>query len=216
MSYQQLSNTLIIKVPYGMTPEEFKQRIITDSLDTILTDILLSDEAKHVTIDQQNLIRKSLSEKFNVPIDSINLIIVGSAKLGFSISEKKNKIDNSVLPRYRQFSPQSDIDLAIICTPIFEILWNELSKYSFSVPYYPWQSNKFGNYLVCGWIRPDFFPQRVRLRKCDDWWDTFRYLSSRQVLGRRRIRGGLFYNLEQLKTYQSKALLECINIEKLK
>jgi hypothetical protein len=199
-----------------MTPEEFKQLLLTDSLETILTDVLLSDVAKHVSTNQSELIRQSLSAKFNVPIDSINLIIVGSAKLGFSISEKKNKIDNSVLPRYRSFSPQSDIDLAIICNPIFEAIWNELSKYSSSVPYSPWQSKRCGDYLVCGWMRPDHFPQRVRLRKCDDWWDTFRYLSSRQVLGRRRIRGGLFFNLEQLKNYQSKALLECINIEKLK
>lgn len=199
-----------------MTPDEFKERLLIDTVETLLTDILVSEDAKHVTIDQRNLIKRSLADKFNVPIESINLIIVGSAKLGFSISEKKNKFDNSILPRYRPFSPQSDIDLAVICTPIFEIIWNDLSKYSFNVPYFPWQSNKLGDYFVCGWMRPDYFPPRVRLRKCDDWWDTFRYLSSRRVLGQRRIRGGLFYNLEQLKSYQSKALLECINIEKLK
>ena len=197
-----------------MTPDEFRKRILIDSTETMLNEILLSDEAKHVSPDQIIYIKKKLSEKFNVPIDIIKLIVVGSAKLGFSISEKKLK-DKSSLSRYRAFGPASDIDIAIVCQPIFEKIWNELTQYSFSVPFAPWQSTKFGDYLVCGWIRPDHFPKRVRLRKCDDWWDTFRLLSSKQVLGRRTIRAGLYYNMEQLKIYQSKALTECKNYERL-
>lgn len=197
-----------------MTPEEFKERLLNDTTENILNDILLGEGDIHVTIEQKRYILKILSEKFSVPLNSMRLIVVGSAKLGFSISEKNIK-DSLPLPRYRSFSPQSDIDLAIISQPIFDTIWNELSNYSFGVPYYPWQSNKFGDYMVCGWMRPDHFPKRVRLRKCDDWWDTFRFLSSRQFLGRRRIRAGLFYSFDQLKIYQSKALLECINFEKL-
>lgn len=199
-----------------MTPQEFKQLLLTKTVDSILSEVLLSDDAMHVTLEQRMLIKQNLSDRFNVSVETINLIIVGSAKLGFSISEKKSKSDNTIQPRYRLFSPESDVDLAVICTPIFEIIWNELSKYSFNVPYFPWSSKKLGDYFVCGWMRPDYFPTQVRLRRCDDWWDTFRNLSSRRVLGQRRIRGGLFYNLEQLKLYQRKSLLECISIEKLK
>lgn len=196
-----------------MELEEFRSRILNDSIENILNEIILSDESVHVTNEQNEFIRKTLSEKFNVPIDDIKLIIVGSAKLGFSISEKsRNEI---FFPRYRLFSPESDIDIAIISKPIFDAIWNELSNYSFNIPYYPWRSNKLGDYLICGWMRPDHFPKKVRLRKCDDWWDTFRDLSSRQFLGRRKIRAGLFYGIEYLKTYQSKALIECKNFEKL-
>ncbi|WP_290791837.1 hypothetical protein [Flavihumibacter sp. UBA7668] len=198
-----------------MTPEDFIAKIKIDPIEVILDEVLLSDDAMHVTVGQRDFIKKTLSERFGVSLEQIDLIIVGSAKLGFSISEKKQK-GFPALPRYRLFSPNSDVDIAIISKPIFEIMWNELSIYSFGMPYYPWVSNKFGDYLVCGWMRPDHFPKHVRLRKCDEWWDTFRFLSSRNILGRRRIRAGLFYNMEQLKTYQSKALIDCINFEKLK
>jgi hypothetical protein len=197
-----------------MTVQEFKDAILRDDIDTVLADILLNDEAKHVTLEQREFVKEKISEKFNVNPESIRIIIVGSAKLGFSISEKSRK-ELPMLPRYRSFNATSDIDIAIISQPIFELIWNELSDYSFGVPYYPWKSNKLGDYLVCGWMRPDHFPKWVRLRKCDDWWDLFSFLSSRQSLGRRKIRAGLFYNFEQLKTYQSKALQECINYEKL-
>jgi len=102
----------------------------------------------------------------------------------------------------------------VISPQLYEIIWNELSRFSFSQPYLPWDSGKLGDYMVCGWLRPDYFPNR-RLRRCDDWWDTFRRLSSQQRFGRRQVRGGLFYNFKQLKTYQSKALIECIEYEKL-
>jgi hypothetical protein len=197
-----------------MTPEEFIARIQTDSIDVLLDEVLLCDDAKHVNNSQKEYIKKTISERFGVQLEQIELIIVGSAKLGFSISEKKQK-GLPTLPRYRPFSPDSDIDISIISQPIFELIWNELSSYSFGVPFYPWVSNKFGDYLVCGWIRPDHFPKYVRLRYCDEWWDTFRFLSSRNILGRRRIRAGLFYSMEQLKTYQSKALIDCINFENL-
>jgi hypothetical protein len=197
-----------------MTVKEFREQLLSEKFEDILNNVLLNDDAVHVSLEQKDYIKNKIADKFKVPVESVRLIIVGSAKLGFSISEKKLK-GKPKLPRYRAFSPTSDIDIAIVCQPIFEMIWNDLSQYSFASPYFPWQSNKFGDYLVCGWMRPDHFPLRVRLRKCDDWWDVFRFLSSRQFLGRRRIRAGLFYNFERLQNYQSKALKECIDHENL-
>lgn len=197
-----------------MTIDDFKRLILNEDFEEILTKILLSNDAKHVGQSSSNYIQSKLAEKYNIqPID-IQLIIVGSAKIGFALAEKRMK-DGTTLPRYRPFRPDSDIDIAIISPAIFEAIWNELGRFASSQLYLPWDSKKLGDYLVCGWLRPDYFPKGKRLRKCDDWYDTFRFLSSQQRLGRRQIRGGLFYNIEHLKTYQGKALSACIEFEKL-
>ncbi|MEO6285480.1 MAG: hypothetical protein ABIN80_09990 [Dyadobacter sp.] len=195
-----------------MTVEEFKEQVRTLDFDEVLNQVLLSEDAAHVEALHTQYIKTRLSEKFHVDIESIRLIVVGSAKLGFSIVEKKRK-DLPKLPRYRPFSADSDVDIAVICQPIFKYIWNELSEHSFRAPYYPRQSDRLGDYLVCGWLRPDHFPRNVRLRACDDWWRLFSSLSSQQYLGRRKIRAALFFSIEQLSLYQSKSLRECVNIE---
>jgi hypothetical protein len=134
--------------------------------------------------------------------------IVGSAKLGFSLTEKRAR-DGSLLARYRDFSAASDIDVAVVSPRLFDILWNELGAYAHREACLPWNSGALGDYLVCGWIRPDHFPIRVRLRRCDDWWDLFRALSADSRYGRRKVRGGLFHSVEHMKRYQIRALREC-------
>ncbi|WP_181306552.1 hypothetical protein [Rufibacter sp. XAAS-G3-1] len=197
-----------------MTSEDFRKHIVENPFEDVLSKVLLGDYAKHVTAEQLNFIKKKIAEKFKISVEEIEIIVVGSAKLGFSITEKWQK-DSKPLPRYRLFGPNSDIDLAIICQPLFELIWNELATYSYNRPRFPWTSEKFGDYLVCGWIRPDHFPKSVILRRCDDWWSIFSFLSSTQFLGRRKIRAGLFFNIEQLGAYQGKALKECITYENL-
>jgi hypothetical protein len=196
-----------------MELSEFRQKLMDESIDDILTNVLLSDFARHVSKEKQDLIKEKIAKTYGVNEENIQLIIVGSAKLGFSISEKKLK-DGTMLPRYRSFAPTSDIDIAIVSQNIFEVVWNELTKFSVNNSWFPWDSGKLGDYLICGWLRPDYFPKERRLRRCDDWWDTFRSFSADRRLGRRRVRGGIFYSFEQLKSYQSKALKDCIQYEK--
>jgi hypothetical protein len=136
--------------------------------------------------------------------------IVGSAKLGFSITEKKRA--GCVYPRYRPFGPASDIDTAVVSPEIFRLIWDDLSIYAHGQPLMPWDSGRLGDYLLYGWLRPDHFP-KVRIRRCDDWWDLFRRLSAEPRFDRRPVRGALFYSICDLKRYLRRAVLECIRIE---
>ena len=196
-----------------MEVTEFRKIILQEKFDDVLTKVLLSGDAKHVNQEKQDFIKTRVAEKYKVNPEDMRLVIVGSAKLGFSISEKKVK-GSATLPRYRPFNAITDIDIAIVSPHIYEQIWDELSRFSFNQSWFPWDSGKLGDYMVCGWLRPDYFPTETRLRKCDDWWDTFRLFSSEQKLGRRRVRGGLFYNFEHLKRYQAKSLIDCIQSEK--
>jgi len=141
------------------------------------------------------------------------MYVVGSAKLNFGLFEKKTR-SGEILPAFRPFRPESDIDIAVASPPLFEAIWNELSAYANAKPWMPWNSGKLGDYLVYGWLRPDHFPKGSRLRRCDDWWDTFHALSADSRLGRRTVRGALYYSLDHLKRYQLRGLNQCrLNLE---
>lgn len=190
--------------------EDFRVLCREASAEEIVDSVLLADDAAHVSEANREHLRDSLSATFGVSSSAVQLWIVGSAKLGFSLIEKKQK--GSVLPRYRPFGPDSDIDTAVVSPQIFRILWDELSIFAHGNPWMPWDSGLLGDYMVYGWLRPDHFPRR-RLRRCDDWWDRFRRFSADVRFGRRRVRGGLFHSLADLQRYQRRGVLECINVE---
>ena len=180
----------------------------------IVDKVLLSFGAEHVTEDDRQHILASIANKFALPHDRIFVWIVGSAKLGFSISEKKLKDrKGTTLKRYRPFSGGSDIDVAVVSPCLFRIMWDELSTYAHGKPYIPWNSQKLGDYFVYGWLRPDHFPRGPSVRLCNDWWDIFHYLSKDTRFDYRKVRGGLFYSLNDLKRYLKRSVDECIAFE---
>lgn len=190
--------------------EEFKSRCLTDSAEDIVDDILLADDALHVSEANRVYMRDTLAATFSVPTQDIQLWIVGSAKLGFSLTEKRK--DGTIFPRYRSFSAVSDIDTAVVSPAIFRTIWDELSIFAHGHPWMPWDSKKLGDYLVYGWLRPDHFPAR-RIRRCDDWWDQFHRFSASPRFNRRSVRGGLFHSVADLRRYLRRSVIECINIE---
>ena len=167
-----------------------------------------------MTSDNCELIGETLRVRFGIQSDDpLKIQIVGSAKLGFSISEK-HLADGSILPRYRAFSPVSDIDTVVICPMIFDAIWNDLSTYAGqSVSRLPWNSGALGDYLVHGWLRPDLFPKVTSLRKCQDWWNVFSELSLNKDFNRHSVRGAIFHSLEHLKRYQLRSITECVRVE---
>jgi len=172
----------------------------------------LSPGAEYVGQSDIDYIQVQLAARYRIPITEVQVWITGSAKLGFSISEKR-KPSAPTLPRYRTFGASSDIDVAVVSRVIFDVVWRDLSLHSHRQPRFPWDSGRLGDYLVCGWLRPDHFPRNVRLYRCDNWWDTFRQFSAEPRFRRRPVRGGLFHSTEQLRSYLSRAVAECIAAE---
>jgi hypothetical protein len=189
---------------------DFKARCTRDPAETIVDEIILKDDALHVTAANRDFLVSRLSTVFSVDRSEIRLWIVGSAKLGFSITEKRK--DGRLFPRYRSFSPLSDIDAAIVSPKIFRLIWDDLSIHANGYAKTPWDSGELGDYMIYGWLRPDHFPSHVR--RCDDWLDEFRNLSSNPRFARRSVRGGLFYSVSDLRRYQQRAVNECIRLEK--
>lgn len=190
-----------------MEPEHFIALLGEMSDEDIADKVLLTGGAEHVAESDIVYIARRIAEVFAAPREDVQVYVVGSAKLGFSIAEKRRK-DSDPLPRFRPFRAESDIDLAVISRSVFDAIWGELSRHAYSFPYIPWRSGRLGEYLVHGWLRPDHFP-RTRLRKCDDWWDLCRRLSREPTFGRRAVRGGLFYSYGDLVRYQQRSVASC-------
>jgi len=187
--------------------DQFKQLLLTQDLEYVAEKTLLSDAAIHFDETSKQYVKSSISGIYSIDTNDLNLWVVGSAKLGFSITEKKKK--GITYPRFRPFTAESDIDIAIVSPKICDLIWRELSLYGYKQYLFPWNSGVLGDYLVYGWFRPDKYPKRQKLRRCDDWWDLFARLSSDSRLGRRQIRGGLYYSYEFLKQYQIHSLADC-------
>lgn len=192
---------------------EFRDCLNRGEIEYLLDEVLLGREAEHVAEPEIEYIRSVLARVFQCDSE-IEIWIVGSAKLGFSTVEKRGR-DGIISPRYRLFSPTSDIDVAVVGSCVFTPIWNELSAFSHRNSRFPWNSGLLGDYLVCGWLRPDHFPKGVRLRKCDEWWDTFRTLSADHRFGRRRVNGGLFASVDHLRQYYLRSLNDCLQAERL-
>lgn len=124
------------------------------------------------------------------------VVMVGSAKLGFSIKPQK---------RYMHFTAESDVDMAVISPHLFDVMWQQVLEYSLSGVYYP-KKSEFQEYLFQGWIRPDKLPNHRKFKTNQDWWDFFRHLTNNY---RRKISGGVYKSWYHFEMYQSKAVEKC-------
>lgn len=190
------------------TVADFRAALAAKSVDDIITDFLNVPEAAHLSADDICYIEQSVAASFGVNQEDVDALIVGSAKLGFSIIEKRlNK--STILKRYRPFSARSDIDVVIISPLVFRAIWFDLSNHYSLSPSFPPSAGALGQYLVCGWLRPDHFPASARLQNCDLWWESFQRLSRNSRFSKRRVRGGLFYSRDHFRHYASRAIREC-------
>ncbi len=144
-------------------------------------------------------------------ISDQNITVVGSAKIGFSLSP-----DN--FPR--KFTDESDIDILIVDETLFDKVWMTMLKWNYPRRHrlygidWMWAKNRRDN-LYWGWFVPDkirfeglSFPHVLKpLRDISTtWFNAFRSLSqypefiSRNVSGRlyRTWDHALLYHLEGL------------------
>lgn len=195
-----------------VTVDEFRALLKESSAYEIVTEVLLSGPALHVSDADISYIRNSIGASYGVSADEVDVVITGSSKLGFSLAEKRKK-GEPTLPRYRPFSAASDIDVAVVSPAIFNKIWLELSAHYHRSVWFPQDTGMLGDYLVTGWLRPDHFPKHVRLPFCDNWWDTFRKLTRNSRFKTRRLNGGAFQSRDHLTQYLARAVRECIALE---
>lgn len=143
-----------------------------------------------------------------------NLCLVGSGRTGFAVSP-------DAFPR--PFHDESDLDVAIVSSELFDAAWLSLVKWGhprrFTLPAgeRKWMVERQGE-IFWGWLRPD----RLRFRGLrfpgdlgdlrqvrTAWFDTFRSVGAQfpgSDLARREVTGRLYRSWDHLVRYQSEGL----------
>jgi hypothetical protein len=152
--------------------------------------------------------RQMLSERIRTEFEfgAATFVVVGSAQLGFSTVAKPNR------PRYRAFSVESDVDVAIVSSDFYDRVWEEVFLHF--VENRPWpQVQEFQKYFFRGWIRPDKLPYNSAFRS--RWFDYFRGLSRELFDSEHEIRCGLYKSQIFLTEYHKLSVKRCQDAEEI-
>ena len=95
----------------------------------------------------------------------------------------------------------------IVSKELFEKYWKHMREYDQNLVYWE-NASVFENTFYNGWMRPDKLPKNKRFVDPLNWWEYFEKLSASNLFGRIKIRGGLYYSLNALESYQKKAINE--------
>ncbi len=129
-------------------------------------------------------LKQEVADKFE--LSTTKVIVVGSAKLGFSIAPRK---------LWRPINDESDIDVVIISEELFDRFWKELHIFNVNLISRTDAEDKlykeFLEYFFKGWIRPDKFPFSYSFKQ--EWFDFFRDISYKKY-DKRKVTGAIFKN----------------------
>lgn len=176
---------------------KFKLDIRNLSPIDIVRKHIISGDCYILTSEKYFDLRSEVAEHFNIHPNEV--LVVGSGKLGFSIAPKK---------RYTPFGNESDIDVAIVSSYLFDQMWQAAYKYSKDMG--AWDTKIiFEGYLFQGWIRPDKFPPSRQFNISAEWWEFFRVLTNRNKYGDYGIKCALYKSWYFLEQYQEICAREC-------
>jgi len=147
--------------------------------------IFKDDEDKYFDLKRE--IAANFSEHYS------NIHMVGSAKLGFSIAPNK---------LWKPFSIESDIDIVIVSTKLFENLWGNIHEFNIGLTNRTKDEDnrykRFLNYFFKGWIRPDLFPFEYPAKT--KWFEFFKSISYKKY-GPQKIACALYYSFNFFEKY---------------
>lgn len=180
------------------TIEEFKNKLqdatITD-LDIVQGCITPGSAFAFQGDDEKYFkLKKRIALEFG--LNPQKVIMVGSAKLGFSISPGK---------LWQPFNDDSDIDMAIISPELFDRFWKELYDFNIDLTSRSEKEDKqyrdFLSYFFRGWLRPDMFPFSYEGRAA--WFEFFKSISYGDY-GNHKVTGAIFRNDDFYESYQTR------------
>ena len=179
--------------------DQYKEDLSVLSPIQIVRKHIIYGESCILSQDRYFDLRSEIAEHFQLHPNEI--LVVGSAKLGFSIVPDK---------LYRPFRDESDIDVAIVSSNLFDTIWKSIFIYRHEGGYWP-EYGEFIKYFFRGWIRPDKLPPSDIFQAGKDWWDFFQEVTSSGVYGNYKIAGALYKSWFFLENYQRICVQKCIN-----
>ncbi len=193
------------------TVDEFTTALQTTSLEVLVQEHVFSGVPfvfRQRPLDGNTLVRHLCS---HLPINEGDIVVVGSAKIGFSLGP-------DTFPR--QFSDDSDIDVAIANEELFDMIWRTMLKWNYPRRHkleaidLKWVRQRMDE-LYWGWFRPEKFrfdglSMRTMLNPLRDvstqWFNAFQSLSLYPEFARRTVEGRLYRNWDKALLYHAEGL----------
>lgn len=173
---------------------EFKEKLNQDFTEKDLIDRHLIFGTPYIFRDDEGIyftLKDKIATNFGVSCSEIYM--VGSAKLGFSISPKK---------MWRKIKDDSDIDMVIISEKLFDEFWVDLLDFRIELTSRSVGDDtnykRFLEYFFKGWLRPDLFPFKYRNR--NDWFNFFQSISYKDY-DKRKVTCAIFRNEHFFQKY---------------
>src|SRR5579871_5683036 len=116
---------------------QYIARFKRDFLDLSSSDVFLRyivpEQCAGLTDVDEHGLRARIAAKFEVELG--NVIIVGSAKLGFTLRSKQATAARNERPAFSLFCENSDVDVAIVSDALFDSIWKKCLEYWYSSGY---------------------------------------------------------------------------------
>jgi hypothetical protein len=205
-----------ISYSYGLkspTVSEFRTALLTRPLNELVDEYVFSDRpfAFRELPEAMPKLRSHLSTRLK--LNEKNVVIVGSAQVGFSLSPDSF---------FRPFSKESDIDVLVVDEKLFDTIWTTILQWHY--PRRSWlDASDWGwakqrqKELYWGW----FTPSRIRfdgltlpemLRPVRDlsasWFNAFRSLALYREFSRRDVSGRLYRTWDHARMYHMNGLAQ--------
>jgi len=189
--------------------DEFQRDLVCSSAADVYDKYIASERCFGLDAVDQQVLRERIADHFKVHSSSV--VIVGSAKLGFTLKQSKPE---SARPRFSPFAIDSDVDVAIVSDVVFDGIWKDCLDFWHHSGYEKggglWRSGgRFRNYFFRGWMRPDLLPSEGNYTYRNSWFDFFQELTSDRAAGDFKITAGLYRETHFLRTYQTILIEEC-------
>lgn len=202
----------IIELKKDLSKTEFDLEQVLQKHVIDINSFLFDNSNSDLEYRIRNIIAKSLGVHLN------EVVIVGSAKIGYSLSPKKlyHQLDSKYHQTKRK-KDKSDIDIAVISPSLFENLkkimydftdglkldWDSNEYYSdpskFNIPI----NYLFYQYSYKGWFRPDFRPRGFEICKNGSFEELKREIYQ---LTKRKLGLGIYQDWHFFKSYHLKNL----------
>ena len=175
----------------------FKSNLKSSSTVDVIRKQFLHGDCYSLTDVQYFELKKEVASHFG--LHPTEILVVGSGKLGFSIAPQK---------LYRPFRDESDTDIVLVSTRLFDQIWQDVHRYWRTGGYWERQQ-QFEHCLFRGWIRPDKLPPSKLFQTANEWWEFFRRITERGDYGPFKLTGALYRSWYYFESYQEKCIDNC-------
>lgn len=199
-----------------LTPEHllrFKADLLALPTSDLYRRYVAAEECVGLTDVDTLALRDRIADQFGIGREGV--VIVGSAKLGFTVTHKPARGGGPARPMFSPFSENSDVDVAIVSDALFDDIWKRCFRFWQESGYGDgyWRSgSNFRDYLFRGWMRPDKLPSEGGFTYRSEWFDFFRTLTGDRAAGDYKVTAGLYREEYFLEAYQHVALQRCASL----